>query len=381
MLTLITGQPGAGKTHHVLRTLQDISAKDGRSVYTWNVRGLVERPGWHVIENPHLWYEEVPPGSIIFMDEVQEAFPPQARGATVPESVARLAKHRHEGWDFFVTTQSITQTHTQLRAVVGEHWHVVRLSKRLYAVNVYPKCVNPNDRKDQRLRVSSSKRRYDLAVFDGYESTVADTHKKKVPLKLLMLPLALCGIPFLGWYAVSALSKDTDDVIAGAEAAAGVPVGVVGTLGESEPYRSTESFREWWRPRISDLPWSAPAYDQAAKVQDLPKTFCVSSEERCQCYTQQGTRVSTEARFCRHAAKFGVFDPFRDPDSNRNSSRDNDRNENNFSDRYKQAAAQSDQPGRAPGDAAPLTAGPGADIPVSVKATITQRGAPSGNGS
>src|SRR5699024_9361850 len=89
-------------------------------------------------------------------------------------------------------------------------------------------------------------------------------------------------------------------------------------------------------PRFSDVPSSAPIYDDLAAPVTYPKLYCLSTSDpdlvanrpaatvqdgvSCQCYTQQTTKYHTTLDFCRSAARDGYFDhakPDRQPQNNR----------------------------------------------------------------
>ncbi|MDA1813338.1 hypothetical protein PDK10_27310, partial [Bacillus cereus] len=76
MLTLITGNPGTGKSAALVSMLEELG-KD-RQLY---VNGIPELLIPHIeLTEPEKWHETVPDGSVIIIDEVQRIWRPSGPG-------------------------------------------------------------------------------------------------------------------------------------------------------------------------------------------------------------------------------------------------------------------------------------------------------------
>jgi zona occludens toxin len=142
MITLITGNPGAGKTlycvSNLLRDLIGSVVKSvdagGREVETprvvfTNINGLlldhelIDGSDTGGLAN---WHEWAKPGAVICFDEVQREWKPRANGSKVPKCIEMLETHRHMGVDFIILTQHPGLIDQNIRALVGRHLHVRR---------------------------------------------------------------------------------------------------------------------------------------------------------------------------------------------------------------------------------------------------------------
>ena len=188
---VITGKPGAFKTAFFMETALEI-IKEGRLTVFSNVRGLkAEKYALNTMEHFKDWVD-YPEGTCFFIDEVQEFtrdVPTAAKTEDLPTWFTLLEKHRHKGYDFYLTTQHPMFIHTHLRRLVEKHFHMQRAeglpfsNKRMWQQI----CNEPEDIKNASLKMGCTTTIYrpPKKVFDYYESTVLDTHKFKVPTKLL----------------------------------------------------------------------------------------------------------------------------------------------------------------------------------------------------
>jgi len=71
---------------------------------------------------------------------------------------------------------------------------------------------------------------------------------------------------------------------------------------------STADMLASFTPRIPGLPQTAPRYDEVTKPTTAPyPAACVSMGSRCDCYTQQGTKLQTPADLCKQIVAGGFF--------------------------------------------------------------------------
>lgn len=123
MLTLITGQPGNGKSLYTIATVEAKRQAESRPVFYHGIPDLTLP--WTKLEDPAKWYD-CPEKSIIVIDEVQKVMPPRPSGSKPPQLVSELETHRHRGFDLFFMTQDPSLVDNHLKKLAGEHIHLVR---------------------------------------------------------------------------------------------------------------------------------------------------------------------------------------------------------------------------------------------------------------
>jgi zona occludens toxin len=219
MITLVTGNPGNGKTAYVvdqLLTLLDAQKKNPelprRPVLSWGIPDLKVD---HQVAPPFdQWTEQVPSpedrtklvdkfslpqGAIVVVDECQTLFRVRASASKVPPQVSAFERHRHQGLDFFLITQKPSLIDANVRALVGRHIHIDSnwAGRRLFE---WAECKSPSSKIDQAEAI---KRRYKLPkrVFDLYKS--ADEHhkpKRRFPVTVAVLGVSLLALGGTVWY-------------------------------------------------------------------------------------------------------------------------------------------------------------------------------------
>jgi zona occludens toxin len=71
-------------------------------------------------------------------------------------------------------------------------------------------------------------------------------------------------------------------------------------------------------PRVSEVPSTAPKYDELTKPTVAPRmAACVSRPSGCKCYTQQGTPYPVNHDMCMDVVKNGYFQEFKDKEDER----------------------------------------------------------------
>jgi hypothetical protein len=158
-------------------------------------------------EHPHIKQK-----SIILADECQDLFPTRSKGA-VPEFLKFFEKHRHTGTDFFLITQKIRQIDIHLRGLIGDHYDYSRaLGQNFVKYRYLPRVIEGDDEKSAEIQKGNKK--YPKEIFGLYKSAVIHTHKKKLPLKIVLgAPLMLLFILMMIYFLYSVLfSESTGDV-------------------------------------------------------------------------------------------------------------------------------------------------------------------------
>jgi zona occludens toxin (predicted ATPase) len=227
---LYTGQPGNGKTALMVEHLIQEASKAERPIVAAGIDGLAEGLAlelkdprqWNAIDpdaeavcncsasdRPH--GHVIPDGSLIFVDEAWKWFGhlQDATRQKTPDHVLQLAEHRHRGIDFVWTTQMPNQIFPFVRGLGGAHTHVLRRFGT-HMIDTYRWEEWVDDVKSITRRENSQKvtRRLPSQVFEKYKSATLHTIKRRILLKVMVLPLALLVAVGCGWYAYSYFKPD-----------------------------------------------------------------------------------------------------------------------------------------------------------------------------
>lgn len=348
MLVIRTGKPGHGKTLNAIREIDQQAFKQGRPVYYHNINGLKPhtlKASWFAFDDPHLWYE-LPPNSIIVVDEAQGWFAGRDSRSRPPEYITRFEVMRHSGFEVHLITQDPRYLDVHLRRLSNSHIHFWRVFKSQRLLRFESEVVV------EKVEVLSSfkdadKRRVtiDSGYFDSYTSANADHHfKTKIPLKLVLFVIVVAVFfVWSGLFIYSKTSSDQDEVVSAPGSVAPAPGpapsspkdalgSLISPVGRAvqEQHVSTERYIELHTPRIPDVPSSAPIYDELTKPVSYPRLSCVMSSDPdyidrnskryrviqagdkgyiCECFSQQGTWHKTRFAFCKATVERGYFDP------------------------------------------------------------------------
>ncbi|MFO3664299.1 zonular occludens toxin domain-containing protein [Pseudomonas amygdali] len=324
MFKLVTGSPGDGKTSNELWEFLNAPQYQGRPKYCTPINGFEpEKHGVTPIEHIKIW-QDLPDGSVIFCDEVQD-FCGTNLGKDAPEWVQQLARHRHRGFDFIVTTQSPMFLHTFARKLAKPHVHYIRpwnMKGIQYSWDTVQNDPNAKSSKAMGTRKSVAP---NPEVFKLYTSTVLDTHKARPPWKIIigLSTLLLVTAVGVGWgvYGVSNVGKRSESAPSASQGhvstvpgSAQTPVGAISNpmQGFDAP-QAPRWTRESVTPAIPGLPHTAPVYDELTAPTDFPRVAaCIQSVERqtCDCYTQQATPIDVPVGACEVFVKYRSFDPW-----------------------------------------------------------------------
>ena len=312
-ITLVTGLPGHGKTLYTLARWKPEAEKAGRPVFHNNIPGLTI-PSWQTWEVKE--WEKLPPNSLFIVDEAQFAFPVTGRGQT-PEWVQKLATHRHLGIDFIVITQNPMLLDSFVRKLVDRHFHIVRKFGTKFAT-VY-EFVNgvKDDVAKNRGDGIRHEFRYPKNVFEWYKSAEVHTVKSRIPARvymLIVLPILFLALVWLGYQRMK--PESMQERIGGKTETTAGPASKMqidestarrGVGGEHARMTPAE-YAQAYTPRLEGLPHTAPIYDGVTQPKEAPyPAACISTSKRCQCYSQQGTRLDMRDALCRQIADGGFF--------------------------------------------------------------------------
>lgn len=342
MITLISGEPGAGKTAYVVNSLATDPLYQNRPVFVMGIPELkishipvppleqwtISRP---TPEDPSIFTDHFnfPDGSLIVVDEAQKLFRPRPALSRPPSYVTAFETHRHLGLDFILVTQSPSLIDAHVRKLIGQHIHVTGnwAGGKLYEQS---SVFDPLDRSSLS---SATVRKYFIpkTSFDLYKSSSIHTKlKRRYPLSFYVVAALLCITPLLIWLVYHRINSYLEPV--GPErkpepailekAPAVVPSLGSGTKSDNSESSSELSSRSFI-PRMRERPETAPLYDSIRKVAHLPIVKgCVLSAKKCICYTDQGTDTFLTLEQCKNWIERRPYNPWGTSDVARNEKND-----------------------------------------------------------
>ncbi len=319
-ITLITGLPGHGKTLYTLSRWKDEAEKASRPVFHNSIKGL-NIPNWQEWDVQK--WQDLPSGALMIIDECQFSFPQRGRGQP-PDWIERLATHRHLGLDFVIITQNPMLIDSFVRRLVDRHFHVVRKFGTHFAT--IHEFVNGCKENVDKSREGSIRHewRYPKEVFDWYTSAELHTVKRRVPAKVWIL--AFMPIIFIAcaYWAYTRLNPQAaaNRVQSDPNVTRNLITPTAHNNFTDQPSKNNDGpispaqYLASYTPRINELPHTAPAYDELTKPTIAPyPAACISSKNRCKCYSQQATVLDISIDFCREIVARGFFLAFaKNPD-------------------------------------------------------------------
>lgn len=332
MIELITGLPGNGKTLFTIGEVKSWAERENRPVFYNGIPELTLN--WEKLEDPTKWME-VPPRSIVVIDEAQKIFRNRSISSSPPKHVTDLETHRHLGIDLVLITQHPSLIDPAIRRLANRHRHMIRIYGMEASTvhkwdSVKDNCDKPAGRRDSEKK----KWAFDKSLYGLYKSAEVHTMKRQIPLRvklMLLVPVLLIGCGYLGYKSIKAVSPGRDEkpAPAGAGAAPGMQYTANDTNmnANTAPARHVDPVEDLnvyvWRetPRVAGLPETKPKYDQLTVPVRVPVPSCIQIGDarngktpRCKCYTQQGTRMpDVDYNMCIELANNGRFLDF-DPE-------------------------------------------------------------------
>lgn len=332
MIELITGLPGNGKTLYTISQVRKRAQDENRQVYYHGIPELTL--DWVLLEDPREW-AKCPPNSIVVLDEAQKIFRSRSMGAQPPEYVAQLETHRHLGIDLVFITQHPALIDPSVRRLAGRHQHLVRVHGFQASTvhrweSVKDNCDKPSARRDSEKK----KWNFDKSVYSLYKSAEVHTVKPSIPGRVKLLAVLFLLFLAMAWYFGMFLKKkttapDKSAEVVTASSGKGTQSPAGGFYSEAgatrpqapDPVADAEQYMFNQTPRVANLPETAPKYDGLTVPTRVPvPAMCVQigdvrSEKpiRCQCYTQQATKMDIEFNMCLSIARNGRFLDF-DPE-------------------------------------------------------------------
>lgn len=317
MFTIITGLQGDGKTLLMIQTaLKLLADNPDRRVYYHDIPEVII-PGFVKFDDPKKWYE-LPPGAIILIDEIQLHWPPIDSKNPINDITKALTLIRKQGHDLICATQDIMQLPKRYRALSKKHIHLIRKFGHEYSTRyVWEKVEDDPDDYHAKQKAEKDQFHFPKELYGTYKSADIHINRKRLPKKLILLPIAFLFVLIMFFVAYQVLMGDRE--ISATEIAKEVhPANIYSSVtksGEGKQITAVQ-YAQKLIPRIPDIPYSAPIYDKAFKVVTFPKPQCVYNHKKndCRCYSQQATRLNISWDMCMELIEQGWFDPSRDPD-------------------------------------------------------------------
>lgn len=295
MIYLLTGLPGNGKTLYTVARAPELLAHEGREIYYSGINELTLP--WHPTD-PETWYK-LPVGSAVVIDEAQKYFRPMPNGAERPHKITAMETHRHMGMDLWLITQHPNLLDPHVRRLVGKHIHVHRTFGLGFAnVMEWEQCEDPTDYHAKK-RANTYQFRFPKEAFTRYKSAEVHTVKRRLPWKLIVIPIMVAAAASLAWFGYRTLRGSAETQSAkGKPAAQGSLEVAPGT--NSQPL---ENRLKSMQPEIPDLPHTAPRYAPLTGPRAVPVAQACMADFRypqvnCWCVSQRGTRMEVSRQFC-----------------------------------------------------------------------------------
>ena len=317
MIRLITGLPGAGKSLRLVQAIKQYLA-EGRNVYVEGIDNLTDF-GWQAC-NARRW-QDLPDGSVIVVDECQKVWPSRRNGDP-PEDIRALSEHRHHGLDFVLCSQHPTMLDSYIRKLVGQHEHVLRqFGMQASRVITWTECQDDPQSQGTRSRGTEALWKYPSELYPLYKSATLHTVKRRIPLRLKLIPVLLLVVVGLVWYGLRSVTSLAGSHGSAKPVAAAAPDALPASLAASAKgqvkYANTADYVKAQVPRVAGMPWSAPIFDERP-VLAQPELYCMQMQVpdepmRCKCYTEQLTPAHIAIDDCHRIAREGIYNPFRQP--------------------------------------------------------------------
>lgn len=318
-LNLITGKPGSYKSAYVMDIV--LKSDKTRPIYLCNFKDLkidkLKSDGFdaHVMNDFSDWVD-CPDGSLIFIDEIQEFtrhVQTKAKTEELPSHFTLLEKHRHRGIDIYIVTQHPMFIHTHLRRLLEKHIHMQRAIGLPYSTKRewHNVCNEPEDARNATIQNGCTVEVYrpNKDVFQYYTSTVKDTHKFKVPKKLITYGfLILLGLSASAYFAQPFYKRFISSDGSSVTSSLGEPTTSSSSPSPSSDKKTTSLYSSATSNLKSDPnsslifdpndPSSYKPIDSRPPV-DLPRVKgIIIWDGKCHAYSQQGSPMDISQDVC-----------------------------------------------------------------------------------
>lgn len=309
MLYVITGSNGGGKSLRAVWLMEKL-AREGVNVYAWNFNGLAI-PGVVVHQNvdPVNW-RDLPPNSALFVDEAQEVWRARRGNKEEPPELRDMETHRKAGIDIYLVTPSPSFLDNHVKPLVNKHWHCIAYTDHSSRVFEFSECQDNPQGMAKRAHAKFEVWEHPRKCYEWYKSAEAHLKKPRPPWQHYWPRIAKVGVVLIALGICWLIWGPKDSSKAGK---AGLIYGLAASAQVQAESQSMEAFLAQFKPRVAEMPWSAPAYDGQGVAAE-PRVFCMSSEHRCRCVTEQNTVYVMPHDRCLRMARWGEpYNPRRSP--------------------------------------------------------------------
>lgn len=328
MLTLITGQPGAGKTALAVKKIMEMGGR--RPIFVDGITDLTlpHEPCPPVEE----WTTEVddpssatgkklmftfPPNAVVIIDEAQRIYRPRAASAKVPPHVAAMETNRHGGCDYILITQHAGLIDPNIRKLCNQHIHIFVTWKGRELLE-WTKCGDIESRAERQIAARSSYKP-PKETFDRFKSAEVHTKiKRRMPRYVWLFIACVVAIPPLAYYLYTSITGKLKPSTPPAPVAA-APGGAIpsGASKEAPKVKTVAQYVADLEPRVGGMPHTAPVYDTVTAPTVAPwPAACMSFRGECRCYTDRGVRLATVDQVtCRSIVANGYHTGQQEPSS------------------------------------------------------------------
>jgi zona occludens toxin len=316
MLHLVTGKKGSGKGLYLLSVVEKRRITENRKVYYHGIPDL--KLDWTEIDDPKQWYT-LPPNSIIVLDEADLYFPVRPNASAVPDYISMFKFDRKTGLDIYVATQDPTFIDSFVRKSSDIHYHLMR--KFGDEVSVLHQFTTVRDDVAKNRKDSISKDfHFPKEYYGSYTSAEIHNIPNHTPFRYYLkfiipvLVVALCFFAYQQFNKAAHSGEKTANEKKLQLTAPGetnfMPISNSKNKEDDPNYYFTQN-----TPRVQNLPYSAPKYDEVTKPKSapFPAACMVSKSKGCTCFSQQGTKLFIENSVCLNIVENGLFQDF-DPD-------------------------------------------------------------------
>ena len=314
MIYLRTGANGTGKTLLTLKDVREKQLAESRPVYhngRFKLTGEGEAFGWKQIDFKD--WQTVPDGAIFIIDECHNDMPVRTGKDSPPDWIRMLAEHRRRGFDFYLITQHPMNIDAFVRRLIGSpgwHQHIKRQSGAPLVSVTEWNVVNDQPQRPGAAASGSLKMvTYPRDVYNWYESATLHTAKTKIPFKVKLFVSLLFIVPVLAYVGWQSFQKAQPKPIkVGTESQTASASNQSIKPSQPSPSMTPAQYVESFAPRVPGLLYTAPRYDQQTSPTTAPfPAACVQMADRCQCYSQQATKLAVPADLCKQIVKDGYF--------------------------------------------------------------------------
>jgi zona occludens toxin len=303
-ILLLTGLPGNGKSYLAVGHLKDYFNVEGRQIFHNGIPGL--KLPWTECD-PKKWME-LPDNSIVVIDEAQDTFRVPKMGSERPYFVTQLEVHRHRGFDFVLMTQDANLIDSHVRRLCQPHVHVERVFGfqrcKVFEWQTVQTTIDYHARKAAQVK----QMKFLPEVYNNYKSATHHTIKRRVPAKLwwlIVAVVALLGVAYKTFTDFRGMASGE----AAAKAQGKDPKKATPPTAGVQPYNGKISFKNTneyiasYEPRIRDLLYTAPRYDELTAPKQVPQVVACHADltarmPACTCLTQQGSIADVSRAFC-----------------------------------------------------------------------------------